>query len=218
VKSRRADSGRKSQSAYILTVLAEKLSDRILQEYFRDHSPKQVRKILAETAALFAPDSEQVSLLPRSQGTLWSEEKKAWFGKLAGKTLQLYSDGASRGNPGKAGAGVVILDDKNNELVGSSYYLGQCTNNEAEYRALLYGLEKCREFGRGSLKVHLDSELVVKQINGEYKVKHPNLKKLYQQVTQKLTDFAAFHMVHVRREKNTRADELANRAIDEHLQ
>ncbi|MBW2471208.1 MAG: ribonuclease HI family protein [Deltaproteobacteria bacterium] len=137
---------------------------------------------------------------------------------MKGKTLQLFTDGASRGNPGEAGAGIAILDEQGNELVGASQYLGQCTNNEAEYRALLFGLEKCAEFGRGSLKLHLDSELIVKQIHGEYKVKHPNLKPLHKKAMQKLSGFASFRITHVRRENNSRADELANRAIDDHLQ
>ncbi|MFC1827034.1 ribonuclease HI family protein [Thermodesulfobacteriota bacterium] len=154
---------------------------------------------------------------PLSQTTLWQSKEKTWKGKLAGQVLQLFTDGASRGNPGEAGAGIAILDEEGNELVGTGQYLGQCTNNEAEYRALLFGLEKCGEFGRGKIKVHLDSELIVKQIRGEYRVKHPNLKPLFLEVMQKLSDFASFSITHVRREKNSRADELANYAIDNHF-
>ncbi|KPJ98395.1 MAG: hypothetical protein AMJ60_08435 [Desulfobacterales bacterium SG8_35] len=130
--------------------------------------------------------------------------------------MHLYTDGASRGNPGEAGAGIAILDAQGNELVGTGEYLGQCTNNEAEYRALLLGLAKCIEFGRGRIKIHLDSELIVKQIRGEYRVKHPNLIPLFQQTMQRLSGFASFSIIHVRREKNSRADELANQAIDNH--
>jgi ribonuclease HI len=215
VKSRRSGPDTESRAEFILETLAEKLPDHILQEYFRDLSPKRVRKILTETVKILAPQKEKKSE-PHSQGSLWHDGEKAWTGKLAGQTLQLFSDGASRGNPGKSGAGIAILNDQGDELVGASKYLGQCTNNEAEYLALLFGLEKCAEFGSGRIKAHLDSELIVKQIRGEYKVKHPNLKPLHLKTLQKLSGFASFRITHVRREKNSRADELANRAIDEH--
>lgn len=204
------------QAADILRVLVGKMPDEALQGYFRSIPPEQVRKILTETIEILAPSKGKVSP-PRSQATLWKSGEKAWQGKLAGQTLQLFSDGASRGNPGEAGAGIAILDEQGNELVGTGKYLGRCTNNEAEYRALLFGLAKCAEFGLGRIKVHLDSELIVKQILGQYRVKHPNLIPLYQEAMQKFADFASFRVIHVRREKNSRADELANQAIDNHL-
>ena len=215
MKSRQAGSGRKSRAAFILEVLAEKIPDHNLQEYFTDLAPKQVRKILQETIDIIAPRKKEEPPT-RSQAKLWQSGEKAWKGKLAGQTVQLFSDGASRGNPGEAGAGITILDDQGNELAGTGQYLGQCTNNEAEYRALLLGLAKCAEFGSGRLRVHLDSELIVKQVRGEYRVKHPNLKPLFEQAMQKLSGFASFSITHVRREKNKRADELANEAIDNH--
>jgi len=214
VKSRKSASDRKSQAASILEVLAEKLPDPLLQEYFQGLAPEQVRKLLQEAVAILAPRKKEVPQAP-AQATLWQKGEKDWQGKLAGQTLQLFTDGASRGNPGEAGAGITILDDQGHEIVGSGKYLGQCTNNEAEYRALLLGLVKCADFGTGRLKVHLDSELIVKQIRGEYKVKHPNLKPLFEQAKKRLSGFASFSVTHVRREKNSRADELANRAIDE---
>jgi ribonuclease HI len=218
VKSRRSGSDKNGQAGLILETLAEKLPDHILEEYFKGISPTLVRRVLSETAKLLAPPQEQKSI-KRSQASLWpGDREKTWSGKLAGQSLLLFTDGASRGNPGQAGAGIAILDEQGSELVGTSLYLGKCTNNEAEYRALLFGLDTCAEFGRGRLKIHLDSELIVKQIRGEYKVKHPNLKQLHQKVMQKLKDFSGFSITHVRREKNSRADELANKAIDEHLQ
>jgi ribonuclease HI len=204
------------QAGDILRVLAEKLPDETLQDYFRDMEPAQVRNVLAAAVGVLAPPKE-VKSKPVPQATLWQEKGKAWQGKLKGKTLDLYTDGASRGNPGEAGAGIAILDEQGNELVGTGEYLGQCTNNEAEYRALLHGLAKCAELGKGRLKIHLDSELIVKQIRGEYRVKHPNLIPLFQQTMQRLSAFAAFSVSHVRREKNSRADELANMAIDNHI-
>jgi len=201
------------QAAEVLDVLVKKLPDEVLQQYLKDLPPKQIRKILKEVIGILAPKRKKASPAT-SQAPLWGGIEKTWEGKLAGLALQLFTDGASRGNPGQAGAGIAIFDEEGNELVGTGQYLGQCTNNEAEYRALLFGLAKCGEFGRGRLKVHLDSELIVKQIRGEYRVKHPNLKPLFQEAMQKLSDFASFSVTHVRREKNSRADELANLAID----
>jgi len=205
------------QAVEVLDALVKKLPDEVLQDCFQGLSPKQVKKILKEVIGTLGPQKKEVPQ-PPSQTTLWQGKEKTWKGRLAGKVLQLFSDGASRGNPGEAGVGIAILDEKGNELVGTGQYLGQCTNNEAEYRALLFGLAKCGEFGRGAIKVHLDSELIVKQIRGEYRVKHPNLKPLFQESIEKLSEFASFSITHVRREKNIRADELANQAIDNHLQ
>ena len=203
------------QAAGILRILAEKLPDEVLQEHFQELPPGQVRKILMEAVILLVPPGKEKTS-PSPQATLWQEKGKDWKGKLKGETLNLYTDGASRGNPGEAGAGVSILDEQGNELAATGEYLGQCTNNEAEYRALLLGLAKCSEFGAGRIKAHLDSELIVKQIHGEYRVKHPNLRPLFQKTMERLSAFASFTVTHVRREKNSRADQLANRAIDEH--
>jgi len=197
----------------VLTALAEKLPDGILQENFPDLPPRRVRQILQDAAAVVAPRQEAKAAFC-SQETLWQDAAQDWHGGLKGKILHLYTDGASRGNPGKAGAGIAIFDEQGNELVGAAEYLGVCTNNEAEYKALLCGLSRCSEFGRGRLKIHLDSELVVKQILGHYKVKHPNLIPLFNQTRHKLSQFSSYTIIHVRREKNSRADELANQAID----
>ncbi len=201
------------QAGDILATLAGKLPDEVLQEYFRDLPPEQVRQILREAATVIAPQKKGKAA-PSSQAALWQDTVNDWQGKLQGEILHLYTDGASRGNPGKAGAGIAIFDEQGNELVGTEEYLGLCTNNEAEYKALLLGLARCGEFGGGRIKIHLDSELVVKQILGVYRVKHPNLIPLFRQARQKLSEFASYSIIHVRREKNSRADQLANRAID----
>jgi ribonuclease HI len=213
VSSQRSLSGKIKQAANILRILAGRLPDELLQDYFQEMEPGQVRKILAEAIKVLTPQGDKTSP-PRLQAKLWQDKGKNWKGGLAGQALQLFTDGASRGNPGEAGAGIAILDEQGNELVGTGKYLGQCTNNEAEYRALLFGLTKCADFGAGRIMVYLDSELIVKQIHGQYKVKHPNLKSLYQETMKKLAGFASVQVAHVRREKNSRADELANQAID----
>ena len=129
--------------------------------------------------------------------------------------FSLYTDGASRGNPGQAGAGAVILDDNGMELVARSYYLGTCSNNVAEYRALIFGLQTALELGCRRLDIFLDSQLIVRQVQGQYKVKNAGLKPLFAEVKQLLAKLAAFTINHVPRNENKRADELANRGIDE---
>lgn len=127
----------------------------------------------------------------------------------------LYTDGAARGNPGPAGAGAVLLDPRGNELAALTRYLGKATNNVAEYQALILGLEEAAIQKVRRLKVHLDSELVVRQLNGQYKVRNPHLKPLYQRVLALLRAFDQVSIIHVRREFNRRADQLANQAIDQ---
>ncbi|MBN2282632.1 MAG: ribonuclease HI family protein [Deltaproteobacteria bacterium] len=134
-----------------------------------------------------------------------------------GEIFNLYSDGASRGNPGDAGVGVIIYDGAGDMVVTAKRYLGTCTNNEAEYRALILGLEEALKRGMRTLNIFLDSELLVRQINGQYRVKNSNLQVLMQEVRKLLSFLDTYSVEHVRREKNTAADRLANEAIDEAL-
>jgi ribonuclease HI len=128
---------------------------------------------------------------------------------------RLFTDGASRGNPGKAGAGAVLLDSEGRELAARSLYLGECTNNAAEYRALLLGLHAALELDCIRLEIYLDSELIVRQIQGRYKVKHETLKPLFDEVKALLAQIKSWSIAHVPREQNKRADQLANRGVDE---
>jgi ribonuclease HI/probable phosphoglycerate mutase len=127
----------------------------------------------------------------------------------------LFTDGASRGNPGQAGAGAVLFDTEGHELAARSLYLGECTNNAAEYRALLLGLQSALEQGCSRLEIRLDSELIVRQIKGRYKVKHETLKPLFAEVKTLLAQFDGWVIAHVPRAQNKRADQLANQGIDE---
>lgn len=127
---------------------------------------------------------------------------------------RVYTDGASRGNPGHAGLGVVILDDSGRTLLEWKDYIGQSTNNVAEYRALLAALEQLATMPRAPIVFHLDSELIVKQLNGQYRVKDAKMKLYYEQVRVQLTRLVGAKFVHVTRDKNARADKLANEAID----
>ena len=132
------------------------------------------------------------------------------------KTLRLYTDGAARGNPGPAGLGVVIEDDQGMRLRGLCRYIGVATNNRAEYLALLEGLRAVRDWKPDHLEVYLDSNLVVEQVNGRWKIKHVDLQPLARQVQELLREFPSVTVAHVRREKNMGADALANKAIDEY--
>lgn len=131
-------------------------------------------------------------------------------------TLTLYTDGAARGNPGPAGAGWVIKNDQGSVLAESCHYLGELTNNQAEYRALLLALEEASKFGAETLQLFADSELMVKQIKGEYKVKNEGLRSLFRQAVLTLSKFRGYTIHYIPREKNSEADALANKAIDEH--
>lgn len=127
--------------------------------------------------------------------------------------LIIYVDGASSGNPGDAGIGVVIrsLQQKKEEKI--SKYIGKSTNNFAEYTALIVGLERARFLQAKKIQVRTDSELLTKQISGEYKVKSENLKKLNRLVLDLLTNFHAVDIKHIKREENKEADKLAKKAI-----
>ncbi len=131
--------------------------------------------------------------------------------------MRLYTDGAARGNPGPAAAGIVIEDDHGRVLWQEGRYLGETTNNVAEYQALLLGLKKASELGRGALVVRMDSELVVKQLQGGYRVKHPALIPLHRQALALCLGFESWRAEHVRRQQNSLADRLANQALDERL-
>jgi formyltetrahydrofolate-dependent phosphoribosylglycinamide formyltransferase len=135
---------------------------------------------------------------------------------LAGDTNQLtiYTDGASRGNPGPAAAGFVIIDSNNNELAARGIYLGQATNNVAEYNGMIKAIEAAMEFSHEKLTIFSDSELMVRQINGQYKVKSDLLRPLYQQVIDMLGNFKSWQVKHVTRDKNTKADSLCNQSLD----
>jgi len=128
--------------------------------------------------------------------------------------LVAHSDGGARGNPGPAGYGVVIEDDSGKEVVALSEYLGHQTNNFAEYQGLIAALEYAREHGHKALKVISDSELLVKQIKGVYKVKNATLQELHGRAKQLIAQLDWFSIGHALREHNQEADRLANAAMD----
>ena len=126
----------------------------------------------------------------------------------------VHVDGGSRGNPGPAAAAAVATTPEGGELTERSAYLGEATNNVAEYRALLLGIELARELGAREVELVNDSELVARQIGGEYKVKHAGLKPLFLEAMRELRGFERWSVRSVRREHNERADELVNEELD----
>lgn len=130
-------------------------------------------------------------------------------------TLNLYSDGACRGNPGYGGAGAVLIDEKGNTVATAREFLGLCTNNIAEYKALILGLEEALKRQCRKLHIFLDSELLVKQINGSYQIKSSHLKVLMHDVKRLLSSLDEYTVEHIDRSKNHVADLLANKAIDD---
>jgi ribonuclease HI len=128
--------------------------------------------------------------------------------------LVVNVDGGARGNPGPAAIGVVVRDPKGEVLEERGERIGPATNNVAEYRALLLGIERAAELGASELELVGDSELIVRQVKGEYKVKDANLRELHAEVKRALAPFASWSIRHVRREQNTEADRLVNEALD----
>lgn len=133
---------------------------------------------------------------------------------MKSKKLYLYTDGGSRGNPGPAGIGIIILDGAKKKLKESFKYIGETTNNIAEYSALIQGLEEALALNAEEIIVNLDSELIVKQLNGEYKVKDAGMKELFGKALDILKRFSSFEVRHIDRAKNKEADKLVNKAIN----
>ncbi|MCL2641464.1 MAG: ribonuclease HI family protein [Phycisphaerales bacterium] len=145
--------------------------------------------------------------------TLFADNPK-WANRGTGKTLTLHFDGGARGNPGPGGIGVVLLDEDGDAIYELGEFLGHCTSNVAEYTALVRGLAAAKTLGAKKLIVKADSELVVRQINGVYKVKSPHLKPLFQRAVTLMREIGDVTISHIYREGNARADELANDAMD----
>jgi len=140
-------------------------------------------------------------------------EEKIWDSAGAYSSAVLHTDGGSRGNPGIAGCGIII-EYENGPKIGYYYYLGEVTNNEAEYAGLVKGLTILSEMRVKKVAAFADSELMCNQINGKYKVKHPVLKTYYEDAKKLISSFQTFSMTHVLREKNKDADKMANIAMD----
>jgi ribonuclease HI len=129
----------------------------------------------------------------------------------------VYSDGAARGNPGPAGAGAVLVDESGDVVAELGRFLGNQTNNVAEYEGLLLGLDRALELGATDLEVLADSQLVIRQLSGIYRVRNEGLRPLFERAKSLLARFRRVELRHIPREMNAAADEMSNRAIDERL-
>jgi phosphoribosylglycinamide formyltransferase-1 len=125
-----------------------------------------------------------------------------------------YIDGGSRGNPGPAAAAYVLADERGRRLEEKAFFIGETTNNVAEYTAICRALEAAKSLSAGRITIYSDSELLVKQLNGQYKVKSDNIRPLFMQAVELLNNFESREIKHIVREKNRQADELVNRALD----
>lgn len=134
-----------------------------------------------------------------------------------GLKLVIYIDGASRGNPGRAGAGVWITNGEGKKMVEMARYLGHKTNNQAEYGALLLGLREAKRLRGESIHIFTDSELIERQVKGLYRVKDLSLKALHKKVIQNLREFSFFEIESIARAQNQEADYLANQAIQRRI-
>lgn len=129
--------------------------------------------------------------------------------------LKIYTDGGARGNPGPGAVGVVLLNSKKEIIYELAKYIGKCTNNEAEYSGVIHGLEAAIEKNAKSADMYIDSELVVKQLNGDYKVKNERLREMHTLVKNLEAKLTKVTYTHVKRDKNKRADALVNEALDQ---
>ncbi|OGL97210.1 hypothetical protein A2318_03635 [Candidatus Uhrbacteria bacterium RIFOXYB2_FULL_45_11] len=129
--------------------------------------------------------------------------------------LKIFTDGGSRGNPGPAASGAVLYAEDGEVVATASKYLGKDTNNQAEYTAIIIGLEKAKSLGAETIELCMDSELAVKQLKGEYKVKNPEIAKRFLEVKNLIVQFDHVKIKHVRRELNKAADALVNKVLDE---
>ncbi len=162
---------------------------------------------ISEVLARFALTPDQLrELFQEVAGYYQDQERDYWT---------LFVDGASRGNPGPAGVGAVLRDPHGEVKGRLGHFLGQTTNNVAEYQALLLGLRMALSRGARKIKIYADSQLMVEQLNGGYQVKSPRLKPLYQAARQALAEFQTYCLTHIDRSLNQEADRLANQAIDQ---
>lgn len=188
--------------------------ENVLRQLARTLSvPKTLERFpsltLQDLQALLSRAAERAAEETKASSPLFRDPKESeWI---------IYADGASRGNPGEAGVGAVIADSQGRTVKELKCYLGVVSNNQAEYQAAILSLEKALELGAKHVAIHLDSELVVRQLKGEYRVREPHLKDLHRKALEALNRFSRYSILHLSREENRRADQLANDAIDQKI-
>ncbi len=177
-------------------------------------SDYELLQLIYKHINLDALKSQNNSITREAVDNLFTKLLKSVGAYLDTPKLIIHTDGASRGNPGKAGIGVLIRNKDGQEVEEISEYIGETTNNVAEYKALITAARRALELGAKDVVFKLDSELVVKQIHHKYSVKSPHLIPLYRELLDMLKKFRKWEVIHVPREENSRADALANMGID----
>ncbi|MEK7590897.1 MAG: ribonuclease HI family protein [Patescibacteria group bacterium] len=177
--------------------------------------PQRLERKLEE---LFASSKDRVAFVTEAIEKALEEEGEDTGGpQFVGGTLHLFTDGGSRGNPGQAAVAAILEDPTEGKVLREHYErIGIETNNVAEYRALIEGLKIAERYHPNRLIAHLDSELVVRQLNGEYRVKMASLQPLVEEIQELSMRFPDIVFKHIPREDNYRADRLVNKALDEH--
>lgn len=194
--------------SHFLELVGERLPTKALQSEFPDLTREDIRSLFQGLAA-------HVRRCHAWSGL--TSESAELPNDVCESHASLYCDGASKGNPGPAGAGAVLMDQQDESIVEVSRFLGDATNNEAEYQALITGLKAAEDFGIKRLKIYSDSELLVKQVCGAYRVRQPHLQRLFGEVMSRLQRLDDYAIVHLGRELNRKADRLANEAINRSL-
>lgn len=188
-----------------------KLSQRYNKYVWQKLSDTQLNEITNSTQVLLGLDeSEQLTLVHEIS------HENLDVKNSSEKALILYSDGGSRGNPGPSAAAFVVMNGREQVIADGGSYLGVTTNNQAEYQAVFFGLKKASELGAEVVDFRLDSNLVVNQLNGVYKIKNRDLWPIHEQIKLLLPKFKKVTFTHVRREFNQLADGLVNKILDEH--
>ena len=196
------------QVSDVVDVLEE--ARTIINKYEKPIARKKI--ILKKTADHAAPvSSEDIENDEEERAALFEGAELSTI--PLGSSLTMYIDGSSSGNPGPAGIGIVVMDHDDRQVAKVSSYIGRRTNNFAEYTALIRALKIAIYFKTKSLKIRTDSELVVKQINGEYKIKHEQIKQLYDQAIQLIRSVEKCKIEHIPRTQNEKADYLAKKAV-----
>ena len=201
----------------VLRHLAQTLSVTKTLKRFPSVTPKHLQEIFLRSAEIAERAREEEKPCPAD---LPPERPKPSLPPTPSKEFPdffIHADGASRGNPGEAGAGAVISDSRGRTVKELKIYLGMASNNVAEYQAATLALERVFELGAKNVTLSLDSELVVRQLRGEYRVREPHLKILHQKARETLNRFSRYSILHIPREENRRADQLANEAIDQKI-
>lgn len=189
-----------------------RLSDEYDKYVWKEISNIQLDEITKSTQQLLGMQTLPFVFDQKNSNELKNEDKKTSYDKLTG-----FSDGGSRGNPGPAASGYVLIDTTNSIVAEGGAFLGIATNNIAEYQALVLALEKALELGASELDMRLDSQLVVNQINGLYKVKHKNILPIYERSIDLMRRFRKITLTHVMREHNSLADGVVNKILDQQV-